>query len=186
MKELVLRRATTTDEDDLARALYAAWHWRDPWDEASFRRHRDLGATDSYVDGFGHRPGDAGLIAEAAGGPARYVAGAAWYRLFTTDDHRAGFVAEDIPELVLAVTERARGHGLGRRLAEGLVELALATGVRGLSLHVSDENIRAANLYRSLGFAVVGDHQGRGSVMLLEVDDWCSTSAAANGPVASH
>lgn len=72
--------------------------------------------------------------------------------LFTTADHGYGFVSEDIPELGIAVKALYRGHGVGRRLMEGLISLARERGLKGLSLSVDDENSRASRLYADIGF----------------------------------
>lgn len=164
-----LRAATTGDQELITRALYAAWQWRHPWDEALFRDHLVAGSPDSYVDDFGLREGDAGVIAEERTATSMEFAGAAWYRFFPATQQRAGFVAEDVPELVIAVEARARRRGVGRRLLEELVELAATLGIDALSLHVSNENTSAAALYRSLGFAAIRDYEGRGTVMVKEL-----------------
>ena len=49
-----------------------------------------------YLAGW-PRHGDYGLIAD--GGPV----GAAWYRTYTEESHGHGFIAEDVPELSIAV-----------------------------------------------------------------------------------
>lgn len=104
-----LRPATSGDGVHIIRALFAAWQWRHPWDEMSFQQHLASKSPDSYVDDFGRRDGDAGVIAEDRTTSGRQFAGAAWYRFFTVDAHRAGFVAEDMLELVIAVEEGYRG-----------------------------------------------------------------------------
>ncbi|HEY9293502.1 MAG TPA: N-acetyltransferase [Microlunatus sp.] len=166
---LQLRPAKASDQPLIARALFAAWRWRRPWDEDTFQDHLRAGSPDSYVDDFGRRSGDGGIIAEEVSAEARTFAGAAWYRFFTNDDHRAGFVAEDIPELAVAVEPLARGRGLGRALLRELMDLATGHRIRALSLHVSTENTVARSLYQSLGFEVVQDHQDHGVVMLAEL-----------------
>lgn len=166
---LKFRAATANDQPLIARALFAAWQWRQPWDEDAFNDHLKAGSPDSYVDDFGRRPGDGGVIAEELSGVAPVFAGAAWYRFFTDVDHRAGFVAEDVPELSIAVEPVVRGRGLGRTLLLALMDLAMSHNVRGLSLRVSGENTVARALYESLGFEVVCDHRDRGAVMLTEL-----------------
>lgn len=164
-----LRPATAADHELIARALYAAWQWRHPWDEEGFAEHRRAGDPDNYLDDFGARPGDCGVIAEAVSGQDRKFAGAAWYRFFTDVDHRAGYAAFDVPELVIAVEPGFRGVGVGRRLMTELIGLASSRGIRAVSLHVSDENAIASAMYRSLGFRPDHDHDGRGTVMIKEL-----------------
>ena len=63
----------------------------------------------------------------------------------------------------------ARGRGIGLALTSRLIHEAATTGTPGLSLHVSNENVRAQHLYRSLGFVVVDDRGSRGLVMLKDL-----------------
>lgn len=166
---LRLRAASVDDQELIARALFAAWQWRHPWDEYAFQDHLHAGMPDSYVDDFGCRSGDAGIIAEELIGAAPVFAGAAWYRFFTAVDHRAGFVAEDVPELAIAVEPGARGRGVGKMLLRQLMAVAASQGVRSLSLHVSGENKVARALYESLGFEVLREDQDHAMVMVAEL-----------------
>jgi hypothetical protein len=59
-----------------------------------------------YVVGW-PRPGDHGVVA----GSERQAIGAARWRTFGGDDPGYGFVASDVPELAMAVTDRRRGVG---------------------------------------------------------------------------
>lgn len=111
-----------------------------------------------YAEGWG-RPGDRGFLAEADGAPA----GAAWYRLM----HGYGWVADDIPELSIAVAPACRGRGLGTALLEALVAQTRQDGYRGLSLSVDPAN-PAVRLYQRLGFAQVGV-DGTSVIMLKEL-----------------
>ena len=61
------------------------------------------------------------------------------------------FVAEDIPELGMAVVASQRGRGTGRYLLEALL---LRHPV--MSLSVDDDNRLAAALYMRLGFVPIG------------------------------
>lgn len=149
-----IRYATSADQEAICRAIFAAWRWRHSWDDQSYLEHRARGGADSYVDGFDQQPGDTGFLAVEG----RRVVGAAWYRLFTTEKHREGFVAEDMPELVIAVDQAMRGQGIGRALINRLIAEADAAGLRGMSLHVSADNIAAQSLYKSLGFTTSSDH----------------------------
>ncbi|WP_193636158.1 GNAT family N-acetyltransferase [Brachybacterium subflavum] len=161
---IAMRRAVPGDEQALRRAVFAAWRWRGSWDEAAYRAHEDAGDPDSYVDGFGTRAGDAGLVAIADSSDLE-ICGAAWFRLFTRQSARAGFVADTIPELVLAVDERVRGVGIGGGLIDQLLVLARELGFPALSLHADAENSVATALYRSRGFEAVRTTPN-GSVMV--------------------
>jgi ribosomal protein S18 acetylase RimI-like enzyme len=104
-----------------------------------------------YLAGWPMR-GDYGLIAEQDG-----PVGAAWYRIFTEVTHGYGFVAEDVPELSIAVVTSRRRQGIGRRLLVELIEASVAQGHRALSLSVVGAN-PARRLYKSVGFVRVGQH----------------------------
>src|SRR5215475_3671805 len=78
------------------------------------------------------RPGDCGLVAEQDG-----PIGAAWFRTFTEVGPGLGFVAEDVPELAIAVVETRRHEGIGRRLLVQLIEASNTQGHRALSLCVA-------------------------------------------------
>lgn len=103
-----------------------------------------------YVCGWG-RSGDYGALAYDAKTHDR--AGAAWLRLFTAADPAYGFVAEDIPEISIALFPGYRNRGVGTRLIEDLV--AHATPLYpALSLAVVDTN-PAIRLYQRIGFTPV-------------------------------
>lgn len=101
-----------------------------------------------YLAGW-PRQDDYGLIAEH-GGPV----GAAWYRTFTEANHGHGFVAEDVPELAIAVVASRRHQGIGRQLLVKLIEASVAHGYPALSLSVAKDN-PARGLYESAGFVPV-------------------------------
>jgi len=104
-----------------------------------------------YLEGW-PRQGDYGLVAQQ-GGPV----GAAWYRTFTEASHGYGFVAEDIPELSIAVVASRRREGVGRRLLVDLIDASVARGCSALRLSVIEDN-PARRLYGSVGFVVVEKH----------------------------
>ena len=111
-----------------------------------------------YLTGW-PRPGDFGLVAEQDG-----PVGAAWYRTFTKAEHGHGFIAEDVPELAIAVVASRRHQGIGRRLLVDLVDASVAQGYAAISLSV-DEGNPARALYESTGFVVTERH-GRTSTMV--------------------
>jgi ribosomal protein S18 acetylase RimI-like enzyme len=104
-----------------------------------------------YLAGW-PRQGDYALVAEQDG-----PVGAAWYRTYTDANHGYGYVAEDVPELSIAVIASRRHEGIGRRLLTGLVQASVAQGYRGLSLSVAENN-PARGLYESAGFVHVEKH----------------------------
>lgn len=102
-----------------------------------------------YLTGW-PRHGDFGLVAEQDG-----PLGAAWYRTYTEASHGYGFVAENVPELSIAVIASRRHQGIGRRLLIGLIEASEDQGHAALSLSVNRLN-PARGLYESVGFQPVG------------------------------
>ena len=79
--------------------------------------------------------------------------GAAWFRLFTAENKGYGYVADDVPELSIALLPEYRNQGIGPGLMNSLIDEARHQ-YRALSLSVSEDN-PAARLYRRLGFEVV-------------------------------
>ena len=104
-----------------------------------------------YIAGW-PRQGDYGLVAEQD-----ELVGAAWYRTFRGPSHGHGFVAEDVPELAIAVIASRRREGIGRRLLAGLIEAGVAQGYSAISLSVAADN-PARGLYESSGFVPVERH----------------------------
>ena len=107
-----------------------------------------------YVAGWGRR-GDNGLLAIEQFQPV----GAAWYRLFATDEPGYGFVDEETPELTIAVVPSCRGRGLGEELLSELLAQARGEGYPRVSLSVEPDN-PALRLYEQHGFAKVGERAG--------------------------
>jgi GNAT superfamily N-acetyltransferase len=98
-----------------------------------------------YLTGW-PRQGDYGLVAEQNG-----PVGAAWFRTFTEASHGHGFVAEDVPELAIAMITSRRHQGIGRRLLVDLIEASIAQGYPAMSLSVAEHN-PARRLYEANGF----------------------------------
>ena len=112
-----------------------------------------------YLAGW-PRQGDFGLVAEHDG-----PVGAAWYRAYTEMSHGYGFVAEEVPELSIAVVASRRHEGIGRLLLLGLIEAGEAQGHATLSLSVNHRN-PARDLYESVGFQPVGMPRESGLTMI--------------------
>lgn len=131
----------------LERMLYEAWFWdpatiRVPIEE--LRRNDDFA---KWLRGWGRR-GDHAIIDDAIG--------AALMRLWTIDDHSYGFVAEDTPEIALAVDPAHRRRGVAHRLLGELIRVARDARYPALSLSVDPANV-ARHLYERAGFARVGE-----------------------------
>jgi GNAT superfamily N-acetyltransferase len=151
VNELRCRPAGTEDFTFLATMLGEAAVWRPdkPTPTAEQVMADPLYAL--YLAGW-PRQGDYGLIAELDG-----PVGAAWYRTYTEANRGYGFVAEDVPELSIAVIASRRHEGIGRRLLIDLIEASAAQGCRALSLSVAENN-PARGLYESAGFVLVEKH----------------------------
>lgn len=119
-----------------------------------------------YLTGW-PRQGDHGLVAEQDG-----PVGAAWYRTYTEANHGYGFVAEDVPELSIAVIASRRHEGIGRRLLIDLIDASVGQGYPALSLSVAVAN-PARGLYESVGFVSV-EKQGTSWTMVRHAvrSDW--------------
>lgn len=155
--------------DDLMPYVLAAMNWRDDeqWSADAVLATPELA---HYVAGW-MRDGDAGVIAHVGGEPA----GAAWWRTFTNADPGYGYVADDVPEVGLAVLGPYRRRGLASGLMSSLVARAAANGVRALSLSVEDGNSVARALYERAGFVTVG-RVGDSDTLLLELRGQSMTS----------
>jgi GNAT superfamily N-acetyltransferase len=107
------------------------------------------------------RAGDVGLVAERKGEPIGLV----WYRFFTDDEHGEGFVNEETPELVVAVVDGHRGHGVGTLLMESIHARARTAGVERISLSVDRDN-PARRLYERLGYVDIAPDDENGRMVL--------------------
>lgn len=103
-----------------------------------------------YVFDWG-KPGDKGFV--AIDKTSHLPIGAVWIRLFNSYNPGYGYVAEDIPELSIAVLPGNRGVGIGTQLLNHMLAKAGENNT-GLSLSVTSEN-PAKRLYERLGFQVV-------------------------------
>jgi ribosomal protein S18 acetylase RimI-like enzyme len=163
--DVTLRAAAAGDAAFIGEMLAEAASWdRPPGDPAP--PLADLlvyPCIADYVDGWG-RDGDHGLIAEAVGRPA----GACWMRRYSAEHPGYGYLGTDIPGIGLAVVPGSRGRGIGRRLLEGLIEIARALDVGAVSLSVAERNAVARALYERCGFVVV-DREGDSLTMRLDL-----------------
>ena len=151
MKDVQYRPAGPEDFTFLATMLGEAAVWRPDKPTPTADQVLADPRYSMYLAGW-PRPGDHGLIAEQDA-----PVGAAWYRTYTEASHGYGFVAEDIPELSIAVVASHRHGGVGRRLLVDLINTSDSQGYPALSLSVAEAN-PARGLYESVGFVPVEKH----------------------------
>lgn len=157
-----VRPIDVDDIDFLWQMLFrASWsHLDEGSTVASIRSRGDLAY---YVEEWG-RPGDDGVVAFDADGRRL---GAAWVR-FLTGEQRLGasFVADDVPELVIAVEDGCEGRGVGSLLLDGLLA---RSGERTIVLTARTTN-PAIRLYERFGFertATITNRVGTPSVKMI-------------------
>jgi ribosomal protein S18 acetylase RimI-like enzyme len=95
-------------------------------------------------------------VAEEAGVSVGYT----MLGFYPIDSASSGLVAD---LLAIAVSPRAQGHGVGKRLLQHAIdhvrEAQKRLPVREIKLSVADTNARARNLFTQLGFGLVpGEH----------------------------
>lgn len=154
-RAFVIRPASPNDLGFVREMLYEAAFWRPNGPRpAASSQPLEVPELAVYIKGWG-RTGDRALIACRADVPL----GAAWFRVFTHQDHGYGFVDPQTPELGVAVVAAHRGRGVGRALVAAAMAQAALDGFRQLSLSVEPDN-PATVLYERLGFQRVRDDRG--------------------------
>src|SRR5438105_7189327 len=134
--------------------LYEAVNWFD--DGAEERPPLDVVVARPenarYITGWG-RAGDVALCAlDRRDEPI----GAAWYRHFSAAEPGYGYVADDVPELAIAVYPEFRGQRVGTLLLGSVIARAERDHTRAISLSVNRDN-PVRRLYARYGFEVVGE-----------------------------
>jgi ribosomal protein S18 acetylase RimI-like enzyme len=162
MSPYVIRRLTNEDEPFLWEMLYHALYvpeGRDPF-PADIVHEPEI---ERYVLGWGRR-GDQGFAAIERS--TSRVVGAVWIRLFTAESKSYGYLADDAPELSIALLPEYRNRGIGTSLLNRLIH-ETRSHFKALSLSVSTDN-PAVRLYTRLGFEVV-QQVGSSLTMKLEL-----------------
>jgi ribosomal protein S18 acetylase RimI-like enzyme len=169
-----MREATTDDAAALLDLLWHAYNWT-----GEERVTRDHVRTDEhaarYLAGW-MRPGDFGVVALDDDTPGEPVLGAIWGRCLPSTAAGYGWVADDVPEVSMAVVPHARGRGIGSALLVACLDRARAAGRPAVSLSVEDGNAAARALYERHGFRPVG-RTGDSDTMVVDL-------AERSGPVA--
>lgn len=124
--------------------------------ESSVETVRSNPALDRYVKDWG-RSGDLGFVAIDSKSADECYIGAAWLRLFSSDNRGFGYIDEGIPELAIAVSPAYRGKGIGTKLLTQIIEVA-GNIYPAISLSVRDHN-PAIDLYQRLGFVKIENRE---------------------------
>lgn len=95
------------------------------------------------------RTGDCGCAAFEG----ETAVGAAWLRLWPDEDKGFGWLADDVPELAMAVAPAWRGQGIGSQLLDEVLQAGRGY-YRAISLSVRADN-PAVRLYERAGFEKV-------------------------------
>lgn len=142
------------------RAEYEAFMWELLYNaifearesSAPNRELKDLPDLKHYIEHWGEKPGDYGLIALDEG---NQPLGAVWVRNFTEDDPAWGFVDEQTPELNIALVPKARNQGVGTQLMMQMLGY-LKGRHQKVSLSVNPKN-PSVRLYERFGFEKYAD-----------------------------
>ncbi len=151
MPAVTIREIAPNDYPRLEEFLYLAVHQRDPSDPIP-RSVVDEPGVRNYIDGFGERRDDFGVIAQAEG----HVVGAAWARVLNGEPRGYGYIDDLTPELAISVLPNYRNQGIGARLLLDLINRLTIAGYAKTSLSVDKDN-PASRLYARLGFKTVAE-----------------------------
>ena len=120
--------------------------------DAPNRAMKDLPDLKHYIEHWGDKEGDYGLIALDDG---NQPLGAIWVRLFNEDDPVWGYVDGETPELNIALLPKCRNQGIGSQLMMQMLGY-LKGRVNQVSLSVNPAN-PSVRLYERYGFTKYAD-----------------------------
>ncbi|PQP83851.1 histone acetyltransferase [Paenibacillus sp. PCH8] len=146
MNKYYLRPIEEQDIPFLWEMLYVSLHTREG-DEPFEREIIHTSGLSKYVEDWG-REGDFGYVAIDQHGERL---GSITLRFYTDQNAGYGYVNADTPEMGMAVTENARGKGIGTLLFHAALNEAKQRGIEAVSLSVDPDN-EAIRLYKRLGF----------------------------------
>lgn len=151
MPDVMIREMGPDDYPLLEEFLYLAVYQHDAAQPIP-RSVVDEPRVHNYIEGFGARPHDRGVVAEAHG----RVVGAAWARVLGGDPVGYGYVDDATPELAISLLPEYRNQGIGTRLMRELIGLLAECGYARTSLSVDKANY-AVKMYEDLGFTVLAE-----------------------------
>jgi len=127
-----------------------------------------------YWQGFGSRRGDIGVMAINA--ETNEVIGCAWGRALPRAESGYGYIADDIPEVGLAVLPEWQRKGIGTKLLRTLLTSYAAdsmvpgqVGWQQISLSTAKSNRIAQTVYENLGFDVVREDEDGDIIMVADL-----------------
>jgi ribosomal protein S18 acetylase RimI-like enzyme len=157
--ELTYRKAAPEDAEAIKEMFYHALFVPDGKPRPSKQALESVELR-KYYDEWG-KSGDLGWLAMSSGG----TVGAAWLRLLAGEQKGYGYVADDTPELSIAVLPELRNKGIGSRLLDLLLKGAVER-FNKISLSVTKEN-PARKLYKRFGFLEMTAHEK--DIIMLKV-----------------
>ena len=149
--KMKIRQGGINDLDFVKAMLFEAFFWNPDFERPKKGEFFSQPEFMMLVADWG-RPGDYITVAEVD----RILIGAAWFRLWTEEEHSYGFIDPKIPELGIGVLPAYRHMGAGRLLLESLIKSAIEYKYEALSLSVDPSNF-ARLLYESAGFMKIGE-----------------------------
>lgn len=107
-------------------------------------------AIHKYIANWGSKLHDIAFVAEQNGD----LIGAIWCRLLKYEEKGYGYIDDNTPELSIAIKKTHRNLGLGTQLLNKSFHALSGKGFQQVSLSVDQDN-KAVNLYKRLGFEIV-------------------------------
>lgn len=103
-----------------------------------------------YIEQFGSRKDDKGLVAEIDG----KIVGAVWVRIMNDYGH----IDDATPSFAISLYAEYRGLGIGTAMMKAMLSLLKKGGYKRASLAVQKANY-AVKMYRDLGFQIVSENR---------------------------
>jgi len=146
----MIREYKDKDYKFLREMLFEAVYWRSQVKPDIETALLNKGVKEA-IDNFGQRQGDKCFVESGL-----ELEGAAWYRFYDEKNQIRGYINNEIPVVVIGVSEKHRRKGVGYKLLKALLIQGKEDGYEALSLCVSKDNY-ALKLYERLGFIIYED-----------------------------